>query len=96
MPFTSCNAQKYKTKGGASPKFKTSANESSSAPNLLSLFNSRATRPSNPSRTPASKISWTALWNLLSKPCLIAVTPRHIAAIVIILGNNWLSESSNF
>ena len=50
---------------GAMPNETTSTSESSSAPNLLPVFDIRATRPSSMSRTPAKTMNHPAQMKFL-------------------------------
>src|SRR5216684_7662651 len=80
---------------GATPKLMKSARLSSSAPNCVVAFNSRARRPSSPSKMPAAMMANTAYWNSPFTAKRIAVMPAHSANNVSTLGTMRLNDESD-
>ncbi|MOA45572.1 hypothetical protein D3C78_1679790 [compost metagenome] len=76
------SAHSNATRAGATPKATMSDRESYSAPKALCVLVRRATRPSSPSRTMATKMAMAALENCPLMALMIAYRPVKSAAVV--------------
>ena len=85
--FIDSSAQWYITSAGAIPKLTRSASESYCTPNSLWVLVRRATRPSIPSSTPATKIAMQAASKRPCEAAMIAKKPPNRPPVVNRLGS---------